>query len=386
MDEGLTAEATNVEVPNVSRHRDLHVDRAPELVSQAVEPVTGIETLPLGNAAGRILKTPIYSPIPVPPFDHSAVDGYAVRSEDACRPQTMLPVTAHLLAGESDCRSVKQTAVRIMTGAPVPCGCDSVVKQEHVFRRGGSVIITDAVHAGANIRRVGEDVAAGDTLVHSGTVLDTRHIALLAACGVGTVQAVRRVRVAIAAFGNELCKPGSSLRPGQIFDANTAMAAAFLDRPCCKVVECVRAGDDRMRAADLIRDLAADADLIVTSGGMAQGDADHTRRALEQAGGFWKEAAFNMKPGKPARLGRIGQSVVLGLPGNPFAALVALLVLGIPIINALAGGSRSLKWLSACAGFELERKPGRTEFFPARLCASGTNGMLTMAHGRVSAG
>ena len=359
-------------------HRDLHVDQAGEVVVRYVSPVAGGEVVPLRRAFGRVLKTEIYSAIPVPPFDHSAVDGYGVRSKDATAPEATLPVVARVLAGEAGYGDIGKAAVHVMTGAPIPAGCDAVVKQEHSLRRDGFVTITDTVRHGANIRRIGEDVAVGDSIIRSGAVLDTRHIALLAACGIPKVLVARRVRVAIAAFGRELRPPGGRLRRGQIYDANTEMAAAFLNRPCCRIVECARAGDDRDYAAARLRDLAADTDLIVTSGGMAQGDEDHTTSAVEQAGGSWRKVAFCMKPGKPARLGRLQNAVVLGLPGNPFAALVALLVLGLPVLGALSGGRGSPKWLPAQAGFELDRNTGRTEFFPAGIVGSGDAGPLTV--------
>jgi molybdopterin molybdotransferase len=357
----------------------LHVDRTDEVVASVVTPIDGVERVPLRKAAGRVLRIDVSSAVPVPPFDHSAVDGYGLRSGDVLRPETLLPIVASVRAGELSAAKLAGAAIRIMTGAPVPLECDSVVKQENASRIGESVLITDAVRTGANIRRRGEDVAASERIVASGTLLDTRHIALLAACGVAKVSVAPRARVAIAAFGNELRRPGGRLRSGQVFDSNSAMATAFLSRPCSKVIECVRLGDDRVAAAALLRDLAADADLIVTSGGMAVGDEDHARSAVEQAGGCWRTIRFAMKPGKPASLGRLGQAVVLGLPGNPFAALVALMVLGLPALRALTGStSRSPEWLPVRSAFSLERYPGHTEFFPARIVASAADGTLSI--------
>jgi molybdopterin molybdotransferase len=262
-----------------------------------------------------------------------------------------------------------------MTGAPIPVGCDAVVKQENVERFDGRIVLSDTIRLGSNIRRMGEDVGAGDPLVGEGTILDTRHVALLAACGVDKVQSVRRVRIAIAAFGNEIREPGADLRRGQIFDANSAMAAAFLQRPYTQLQQCVRSGDNRDRAVELLRDLSADADLIVTSGGMASGDEDHTRRALEEAGGSWQRIALRMRPGKPAGLGRLGNAVLLGLPGNPFAALVALLILGVPILDALTGSRRTMRWSTAAYSTEFPESPAaRTEFFPARIIAQSHSG------------
>lgn len=361
-----------------SRRHGLHVDRAPELVARLISAVTEVEVLPLARAVGRVLRDSVHASVNVPLFDHAAVDGYGLRSADAAYPESTFPVLADVRAGDTVRGRLERSAVRIMTGAPIPAGCDAVVKQEHARRHGGFVTITDAVRSGANIRRVGEDVSEGDLLVGAGTVLDTRHIALLAACGVAKVQTARRIRVAIAAFGNELQKPGSGLRPGHIFDANTSMATAFMTRPSCRIVKTSRAGDDRKRAAALLTDLATRADLIVTSGGMAAGDADYTRRALEDAGGSWERTAFDMKPGRPAGLGRIGAASVLGLPGNPFAALVALIVLGLPILARLTGAESAPKWLSATAAFELDRKPGHTEFFPARAVQSGSDAGLVI--------
>ena len=257
--------------------------------------------------------------------------------------------------------------MRLMTGAPIPTGCSTVVKQERVERHGNDIVLMEDAALGANIRRVGEDVAQGDLLVRAGTFLDSRHTALLAACGVRKLDVVRKIRVAVAAFGNELRKPGSSLRAGQIYDANSAMARAFLTRPSTRFVECVRATDDRAWASELLRDLSADTDLIVTSGGMAGGDADHTRPSLEQAGGQWHLTSIRMKPGKPAGVGKIGATVIISLPGNPFAALAALALLGTPVLACLAGGINQLRWQPARSDFRLVRTPGRTEFFPAKV-------------------
>jgi molybdopterin molybdotransferase len=261
-----------------------------------------------------------------------------------------------------------------MTGAPVPRGCDSVVKQEHVLASGDRVTITDAVRAGANVRRRGEDVAKGERVVQRGTLLDVRHISLLAACGIAEVAVVRRLRIALAAFGDELRAPGESLRAGQIFDANSAMAESFLAQPFCQVVERLRVGDGRARVVGSIGAVADRADLIVTSGGMAAGDEDHMRAAVELAGGAWQTLPLAMRPGKPARLGRIGDAILLGLPGNPFAALVALLILGAPTLAALSGARpKPDEWLSARAAFDLQRVPGNTEFFPAKILREGNS-------------
>jgi molybdopterin molybdotransferase len=319
-----------------------------------------------------VIAADILSPTQVPPFDHSAVDGYGVRSRDTALPSITLPVIGRLLAGASGAGPLGRAAVRIMTGAPVPLGCDSVVKQEHVIAARDAVTITDAVRPGANIRRRGEDVRAEDCIISCGTVLDMRHIALLAACGVAEVLVTRRLRVAIVAFGNELRAPGEPLRQGQIFDANSAMAEAFLARPFAQVIDSVRAGDDRRLATDLLRDLAHRADLIVTSGGMAAGEEDHTTTAVELAGGAWQTLPLAMRPGKPSRVGRVGEAALLGLPGNPFAALVALFVLGAPTLAALAHTKpKPAEWLPVSAAFDVDRNSGSTEFFPAKLLRNG---------------
>ena len=354
------------------------LDRAPEIIAALVPDIEGTEVLPLRRALGRVLREEVSSPIALPSFDHSAVDGYGIRTRDVLAPQTPLPVVARILAGESSEVALEGAAVHIMTGAPVPSGCDAVVKQEHVVRHGESITLTDLVRHDANIRRAGEDVCRGERIIPSGTVLDTRHIALLAACGVASVRVARRVRIAIAAFGSELRSPGMAIDGGQIFDSNTAMATAFLDKPSCRVGDTVRSGDDCGHATKLLRELSAEHDMIVTSGGMAHGDKDYTTRALENAGGRWRETAFAMKPGKPARVGCIRESVVLGLPGNPFAALVALLVLGRPMIDALTGSSSRAKWLPASAAFDLERSAGKTEFFPAGIVKDAGDSCLTV--------
>ena len=365
---------TLVAIPvSCTASKGVPVGRAAEIIAGLFAPVTGVEKLPLRQSAGRVVAVEILSPTPVPPFDHSAVDGYGVRSSDASLPSTTLPVVGRLLAGASGwSEPLGRAAIRIMTGAPVPFGCDSVVKQEHVIANREDIAITDAVRAGANIRRRGEDVGTGERAVSRGTMLDTRHIALLAACGVAEVLVTRRVRAAIVVFGNELRAPGETLQQGQIFDANSAMAEAFLSRPFTQVIDSVRVGDNRRHAAELLRDLAHRTDVIVTSGGMAAGDEDHTTTAVELAGGSWRTLPLAMRPGKPSRVGQIGEAALLGLPGNPFAALVALFVLGAPTLEALAGAKpKSSEWLPVRAAFDLQRAPGNTEFFPATMTREG---------------
>jgi molybdopterin molybdotransferase len=300
---------------------------------------TPTQTVTLREARTRILADDIKALLTQPPFDASAMDGYAVRAEDVAASPADLTVVGESQAGlRYDGRVGQGQAVRIFTGAPVPNGADTVVIQENCERQNGSVRVNQSAARAANMRSAGGDFCDGQTLLTAGSVLDAGAITLAAAGGHATLPVHTRPRVAILATGDELVEPGVAPGPDQIVCSNTYGLAALVERAGATAQLLGIAGDDRK---DLEAKLAAakDADILVTIGGASVGDRDLVRPALEALGmtlDFWKVA---IRPGKPMLFGRLGASRVLGLPGNPLSCLIAARVFLVPLIHRLLGRS-----------------------------------------------
>jgi molybdopterin molybdotransferase len=346
-------------------------EQAAALVARAVED----ELAPLRELAGRVSSEPIITPTPLPPFDHSAMDGYALAG-----PGRSHVVRARLAAGAVETPTLEPgEAARILTGAPMPTGAIAVVMQERVRREGDRITLEADVEAGANIRRRGEDVAAGEVIVPAAVRLDARHVAILAAAGVGEARVRRRVRIGVLSTGDELARPGEPLTPGRIHDANRPMLMAILDRPSHEIVDLGVAPDEPAALQRLLLDAAARCDAIVTSGATSVGDEDHLAAAVLAGGGRLELARVALKPGKPVIAGTLRGAVLIGLPGNPFAALVAHILVGRVALERLAGLTpKPLRPLPASAGFS-QRGPGaRTEFAPAALRGVDERGLLVI--------
>ena len=324
-------------------------------------PVPGEECLDPTAALGRVLASAPRSDRSLPPFDQSAMDGYALHAADLAAGAAPL-VLRHIAAGDAAGPAIGPgEAVRVLTGAPVPPGAAAVVMEEHVALRGGRVEPRRVLRPGTNIRRLGEDLAAGDVLLPPGTRLDARHLALLAAAGVGHVPVRRRVRVALLSNGNEL---GAAIR-----DSNRPMLAALLARPEVALTDLGVLPDDPAALAAALGEAARGHDLILASGGVSGSDADHLPAALRSAGGEVEVLRLAQKPGKPLAHGRLGGALCLFLPGNPLAALVGFLTLGRPLLARLSGSAEEMgpAPLAALAARGFARKPGREEFLPARV-------------------
>jgi molybdopterin molybdotransferase len=343
--------------------------RAAALIARAVPS----ERVALARLVGRVSAEDVLSPTPLPPFDHSAMDGYALGDLGLRH-----AVRGRLAAGADGSRAplAAGEAVRIQTGAPMPEGAVAVVMQERVDREGDRIALRARPEPGDNIRRRGEDVRAGDVIVPARRRLDARHVAILAAAGVAEIAVRRRVVVGLMSTGDELVRPGRPLGPGLIHDANRPMLAALLEQPSIEVVDLGVAPDDPAALRSLLLDAGARCDAIVTSGATSVGDEDHLAAAVSAAGGALDLARVALKPGKPVVAGHVGGAVLVGLPGNPFAALVAYLLVARIALEALAGlDPRPLAPLAAAAGFS-QRGPGRrTEFAPARMAGATAAGL-----------
>ncbi len=354
-----------------------------EAVSRAhalVRKPTGFELTDLGSAGNRTVSRDLHAPAPMPFFNNSAMDGFAVRT--SCftgNGPWKLPVLGPLAAGSPSTLAVPDTAVavRIFTGAPVPEGFDAVVMQEDVGVDRDHAVFMSRPKIGQNVRQQGEDIARGALLVRAGTRLGSRHIGLLAANGYSAVNAYRRPRVGVFSTGDEIVEPGQSASPGQIFDANRSMLIGLARQAGADVTDLGIIGDTLDETTSCFAGMTGKFDLIVSSGAVSVGGHDFIKPGLEKAGGevaFWQVA---MKPGKPVMFGKIGEAIVAGLPGNSLAAYVGFKLFVDGMVAGLSGrqGSVHLMTTPAIAGFDWTRWPGRTEYFPVRRAGTDEFGV-----------
>lgn len=339
-------------------------DAINHLVEQA-RPVARTETVALADSLDRVLARDYRVPEDVPPADNSAVDGYAVRAGDLAG-EAPLPVSGRVAAGEAPGALEPGTVVRIFTGSEIPSGADSVIMQERVSVSGDSITVNAPVSEGQNIRRRGQDLARGELALAAGTRIRPQEMGLLGSIGVADVAVYAKLKVAILTTGDELVDPGQPLGPGQIYNSNRYTMLGLLAKAGCAVVLCETLEDTREATRRTLERAAAEADLIITSGGVSVGEEDHVRVVLEEAGGLslWRMA---MKPGKPLAFGSIGDTPVLGLPGNPASVLVTFLVVGMPLIRACQGRTAiSGHGEQVPAGFSIEKPSVRREYVRAR--------------------
>jgi molybdopterin molybdotransferase len=370
--------ATNLATDCTAGERLTSIDAAFAHVAGLGKHVAETETIPVAEAAGRLLAEDVSTATPLPPFDNSAVDGYGVSAGDVDRPTALrLKLTGRLAAGDSrgSLQLKPGEAVRLLTGAAVPPGVCAVALEERCRKNGGFVSIGISVPDAANIRRRGEDVAEGATIVEAPTLLDARHIAILVAAGIRHVSVRRKIRVAVLSNGNELCEPGSSLTPDGIYDGNRPMLLALLSGRWVDAIDAGRHPDDRVVLKRVFSQVAADADVVISSGGAAGSDTDHVGNAIASAGGAVQRFRLALRPGKPILAGTLGHVAVIGLPGNPVAALVNFLLFGQGVVSAVAGlpASRPRGQAALTAG-AFAHTAGRTEFVPVRIIGVDDNG------------
>lgn len=333
--------------------------------------VTETETVATADALGRVLAAPQTSAITVPPLDNSAMDGYAMRSADVAIPGVELLVTQRILAGRVGAPLAAGTAARIFTGAPVPEGADAVVMQEYCVASGETVVVAVQPRIGDNIRRAGEDIRAGSTILAVGTRLGAAGMGLAASVGLGELSVYRRLKVACFFTGDELVSPGTPLGPGQIYNSNRYTLAGLVKGLGCELVD-LGIVPDTLEATEAALQGAADiADVVVTSGGVSVGEADYVKAAVEKLGRveMWKVA---MKPGKPLVYGRVGDADFVGLPGNPVSAFVTFALFVRPFLLKRMGATDVLyRAFPVRADFDWAKPGARREFLRARLQADG---------------
>lgn len=364
------------------------------LIAERVSPVAETEMVPLAAARGRVVAQDVAAPIDLPPFDNSAVDGYAVRHRDLdANGETRLPISGRLTAGSTASAPVGAgTATRIFTGAPMPSGADTVFMQEDVRVEGGAVIVPPGLKPGANRRLAGEDARKGSVVLPAGRRLAAQDVALAAAVGLTKLEVRRRLRVALFSTGDEIVEPGAPRPAAALYDANRYLLAGMLERLGAVVDDLGILKDDPAAVAQAIGEAARGHDLVLTSGGVSTGEADHVRAAIEKVGRlvFWRVA---IKPGRPVAMGVLpGASpdagcAFVGLPGNPVAVFVTFARVVRPLLLRLAGASpEPLNALPVRLAFAYAKKKGRREYVRVALQPGSDGTLEAIKHPREGAG
>ena len=344
----------------------LPVAQAQEFIARLVPRVTAIESIALRSSLGRVLARDIVSQIDVPAHDNSAMDGYALRGADLqASGDTVLRVAGTGFAGQNFSGQVPAgCCVRIMTGAVMPAGLDTVVPQEFIKSDGEQAVRIPAnvVRTGDNRRLKGEDLARGSSALRAGRLLRPADLGLLASLGQAEVPVLRKLRVAFFSTGDELRSIGEPLDTGCVYDSNRYTIWGMLQRLGCEVIDLGVVRDDPAALRAAFSEAAASADAVITSGGVSVGEADHTKKIMAELGDvlFWRIA---MRPGRPMAIGRINNAVLFGLPGNPVAVMVTFYAFVRDALRAMSGAVEPPQpLLRAACTTALRKKPGRTEY------------------------
>ena len=337
----------------------LHVDKARAAILACITPVSQTEPVPVRDALGRVLAQAIVPAINVPAHDNSAMDGYAVRFSDLDKP---LREIGTALAGKPFSGKVGDgECVRVMTGAVMPHGTDTVVIQEIVKKQGERIIVPPGQKRAQNVRYAGEDLQQGRPVLGDGKLLRPAELGLIASLGIGEVTVKRRLRVALFATGDELASIGAPLKDGEVYDSNRYTVHGMLARLGVEIVDLGVVRDDPAKLEAAFRK-ASSADAIITTGGVSVGEADFIRQMMAKLGEvlFWKIA---MRPGRPMAFGKIGNSYLFGLPGNPVAVMVTFYAFVRDALLHLAGRTdEAFPLLQAKSSISLRKVPGRTEY------------------------
>ncbi len=350
---------------------------------------------PIQECYGSVLRQDVIARVSVPSVDNSAMDGYAMRHADLANVNGPIPVAGVSLAGRPFAGALpKGAAIRIATGAAIPSGADCVIIQENVTANDDETEITidpdviarTSLHQ--NIRWTGEDIKAGDKVLSAGGILRPQDIAIVAGQGFSVLSVARPLKIAVFSTGDELARPGDILPPGGIYDSNRFAMIGMLRDIGCEVTDLGLLADDFEVLENALADAAKKHDVIMTSGGVSVGKADLLKPVVDRLGEItaWKLA---IKPGKPLMRGKIGNCLVIGLPGNPVSVLVSGLLYVVPVLRHAMGAGRSALApvrIPVCAGFNFKRRAGRREWLRARLVQNADGAFEAIAFSSTSSG
>ncbi len=364
----------------------IELEQACAMAAAFAGPIAQFEHVAPEDGDGRTIAEDVVARLAMPPFDQSAMDGYALASSCARTIPARLEVVGRTAAGDPPAAVQSGTARRIFTGAAMPLGADSVVMQEHVVRDGSAIVVEGSVRPGSNVRRRGEDVLPGTLLMKAGERVGPRHVAILASQGLDRVAVFRKTRITVVSTGRELRGPGEALDDGSVHDANRPMLLALSRRAGAEAFDGGSVGDDPVAIAAAVIRAADSSDLVVTTGGVSVGEEDHSGTALAMAGAQFTLLRVAIKPGKPAIVGKLGGSAILCLPGNPGAALVSWMTLGTAMLGVLEGSGTRRRLATRLPILSHHRRsPRRREFVLAKLVWEGDNASLEIV-GRAGSG
>lgn len=364
----------------------LSVVQGQEKILSLVNTVSEIEACKIENAYGRVLAEHIISPVNVPQYTNSAMDGYAIRSDDIDRDSYQ--VVAEVMAGHAYDQPLEVgQAVKIMTGAPTPLNGDTVVMREQASQEGDKVTFNGAnIKAGQNVRQAGEDLAIGSDVFTAGTRLASPEMGMIASLGFGEANVFRKLKVAVFSTGDEVQAPGTEQKANSIYDSNRFTIMGMLEKLGCEILDFGILEDNEQLMIEALENASAQADVVMTSGGVSVGDADYIKLALDKLGqiDFWR---INMRPGRPLAFGQINNKPFFGLPGNPVAVMVSFINFVEPALRKMQGeqGWKPLK-VNAIATENLRSRQGRTEFSRGTYELDNTGRLTVRTTGKQGSG
>ena len=360
-----------------SSKKRISLEKAVSILEKRIKCIKKTQKIKLDQALGRILSKDIVSKINVPPFNNTAVDGYAFKySYLNKKKETTLKLSGRITAGQNFNKKIKKGEIaRIFTGARVPEGADTVIMQEDCNTTDNEIILKPGIFKGANIRKKGEDIKYGKKIIYKGSKLKAQDIALIASVGIKEIDVFEKLTVGIFTTGNELYEPGAKISNSGIYDSNRYCLKNLLETINCSVKDYGIKKDNEKLIKNTLKKISKECDLIITTGGMSVGDEDYVRKIVEENGylNFWNIA---IKPGRPVALGNIFKKPFIGLPGNPVSVMITFLKIALPTINKLSGfSSPKEKNFIVTTDFNFKKKSGRKEFLRVTI-SKNLNGQI----------